>query len=233
MIIILNNKCNLDNNEFITYQKQLSNIKTSNTMVLCPSHVHLANFSLQFYYLGCQNVSESESGPHTGEVSAKQLKSFDVDYCIVGHSERRKEHQETLKSINTKIKNLLKVGITPILCIGETKEEREKNIEKQVLKEQLISAFEDLIDSEKEKIIIAYEPTWSIGTGLIPTKEEISDIFSFLRKELSTNKLLYGGSANETNIKELNECKLIDGYLLGGLSLKSEKLKIFIEKLEN
>ena len=126
---------------------------------------------------------------------------------------------------------LFKNSITPILCVGETKEEREKNQVTDVITKEVTKAIADLTDEEKEKIIVAYEPIWSIGTGLIPTPEEIDSVFEIIKGILPKNKILYGGSANEKNINELKECKYIDGYLLGGLSLKVEILKIFIENM--
>lgn len=233
MIIALNNKCNLTKDEFLTYQQDLEKISTTHKLILCPSLVHLSNFNLNNCSLGSQNVSKNASGAHTGEISANQLKSCSVEYCIVGHSERREECKETSEETNLKIKNLFKEQIIPILCVGESLKEREAGIEKEVLREELTLAIKDLSEEEKEKLIIAYEPIWSIGTGIIPTIEQIKDVFIFIKEILPTSKILYGGSANETNIMELKKCELIDGYLLGGLSLKPQKLEEFLEKLEN
>lgn len=233
MIVALNNKSNLTKEEFISYQKDLVQIQTTNNLILCPSSIHLANCNLKNYQLGSQNVSKDEIGAHTGEITASQLKSYNVSYCIVGHSERRQELKETNEEVNEKIRLLLKEKITPILCIGETKEEREAGQVKTILETELQSATKELTESEIENIIIAYEPIWSIGTGIIPTIEEINEVMGFIKKYLPKSKILYGGSANENNIDELKKCSNIDGYLLGGLSLKPEKLKIFLKKLEN
>ena len=233
MIVALNNKSNLTKQEFFKYQESLGQIKCNSTLILCTSLLNIGAFNITNCYLGSQNVSKYEAGAHTGEIAASQLKSYNVKYSIVGHSERRIEQKETTEEINQKIKRLFKEDITPILCIGETKEERTKNLANQVIKEEIYSATKDLTEEEKAKLIIAYEPIWSIGTGILPTTREIQEVLAEIKKLLPTTKVLYGGSANEENIEELKKCSLIDGYLLGGLSLKPDLLKIFLEKLEN
>ena len=232
MIIALNNKSNLSKYEFIKYQQNLSNINSSNKMILCPTFLNINNFNLTNFSLGAQNVSMNNYGAYTGEISANSLKSYNVEYTIVGHSERRIYQKESLEEINEKIKKLLENNIIPILCVGETKEERKNNKTEEKIKEEITSAIEGLSDSDKDKLIIAYEPIWSIGTGIIPSNSEIEEVFKYIKTFLPNNKILYGGSANEENIELLNQCKIIDGYLLGGISLKPEKLKVFISKLE-
>lgn len=233
MIIALNNKCNLSKTEFENYQKELENINTTDSeLILCPTSSYLPLYNLKNIHLGSQNVSKNEIGAHTGEIAASQLASLNVKYCIVGHSERRQELNENSIDTNLKMKNLLAQNIIPILCVGETKTEKEENKTNTIIKEQLQTAIMDLTEEEIKKIIVAYEPIWSIGTGLIPTIEEISMVLSLIKEIAPGVKTLYGGSANEENITYLKECALIDGYLLGGLSLKPEKLKIFIEKSE-
>lgn len=230
MIIALNNKCNLTKEEFINYEKELNNINTTDRLILCPSPLNIALATSSNYSLGSQNVSKNDNGAHTGEVSAKQLKSFNVKYTIVGHSERRQELLETNEDINKKLKLLLEEDIIPILCIGETKEEREQNLVEKVLLTELNEALSNISEENKQKIIIAYEPIWSIGTGLIPSNDQIEEVFNLIKTLLPTNKILYGGSANENNIDELKKCSVIDGYLLGGLSLKPKNLQNFINK---
>lgn len=232
MIIALNNKSNLSKDEFIKYQQNLSSINSSNKMILCPTFLNINNFNLTNFSLGAQNVSMNNDGAYTGEISANSLKSYNVEYTIVGHSERRIYQKESLEEINEKIKKLLENNIIPILCVGETKEERKNNKTEEKIKEEITSAIEGLSDSDKDKLIIAYEPIWSIGTGIIPSNSEIEEVFKYIKTFLPNNKILYGGSANEENIELLNQCKIIDGYLLGGISLKPEKLKVFISKLE-
>ena len=233
MIIALNNKCNLTKQEFLKYQEELGSLSTQNKLILCPTFLNIGHFDLKNVELGAQNVSFNDQGAYTGEVSAQQLQSEQVKYCIVGHSERRNYQQETDEEINQKIMRLFEQDIIPILCVGETKEEREKQLEKSIIEKELTIALANLTSEQKEKIIIAYEPIWSIGTGIIPTNDQIKEMFKNIKNMVPNNKVLYGGSANEENIVLLKEIKEIDGYLLGGLSLKPEKLKVFIEKLEN
>lgn len=233
MIVALNNKCNLNNKEFESYIDELTNINTEHKIILCPTYLHISLAEkkvAQKIDLGAQNVSCNIKGAHTGEVSAEQLKSFNVSYCIVGHSERRAEERETNEEIKEKIIRLFEQDITPILCIGETREERESNTYKNVISEELSVALDSLPSKQKERVIIAYEPIWSIGTGLIPTNEQIEEVNNFIKSKYN-NKVLYGGSANDKNIDELKKCSSIDGYLLGGLSLKPDNLQDFVNKL--
>ena len=180
--------------------------------------------------LGSQNVSNNNEGAFTGEISAKNLKSYNVKYSLVGHSERRKNQKETEKDINEKIKRLLENNITPILCVGETMEERENGEVKKIIKTQVQLALAGVSPSDIEKIIIAYEPIWSIGTGNIPKIEDILLTNNYIREILPYNKIIYGGSVNEENIDNIKSPE-IDGYLLGGLSLKPKQLQTFIDKL--
>lgn len=231
MIIALNNKSNLTKEEFLKYQEDIQklNFKTSN-VILIPSNIYLAAANIPNISLGSQNVSMYEMGPHTGEVSASQLRQLGVSYCLVGHSERRKEQHETNIEIRNKIKNLLNQGIIPILCIGETKE--EKNTAHTVIYQELQEALIGLTEEELKKVIIAYEPVWSIGTGLIPTSTEIESIVTKIKETYPNNLVLYGGSVTLENIEKLTQGNAIDGYLLGGLSLQLDKVQILIDKIE-
>lgn len=231
MIIALNNKSNLTKEEFLKYQEDIQklNFKTSN-VILIPSNIYLAAANIPNISLGSQNVSMYEMGPHTGEVSASQLKQLGVSYCLVGHSERRKEQHETNIEIRNKIKNLLNQGIIPILCIGETKE--EKNTAHTVIYQELQEALIGLTEEELKKVIIAYEPVWSIGTGLIPTSTEIENIVTKIKEQYPNNLVLYGGSVTIDNIEKLTRENAVDGYLLGGLSLQLDKVQILIDKIE-
>ena len=232
MIIALNNKSNLDKYEFLKYQEELGTIETNFKVIACPTLLNINLFVLSKVSLGAQNVSSRDEGAYTGEVSAKDLKSSGVEYCIVGHSERREYQKETNEEIHEKIVKLLENDIRPILCVGETKEEREQNKTNSIIKEELDIAIKDLTAEEKSKIIVAYEPIWAIGTGLIPTIAEIDEVLKMIKEMLPDSPVLYGGSANNSNVEELKESKLIEGYLLGGLSLKVNDLKQFIKLLE-
>ena len=231
MIIALNNKSNLTKEEFLKYKEDIQklNFKTSN-VILIPSNIYLAAANIPNISLGSQNVSMYEMGPHTGEVSASQLRQLGVSYCLVGHSERRKEQHETNIEIRNKIKNLLNQGIIPILCIGETKE--EKNTAHTVIYQELQEALIGLPAEALKKVIIAYEPVWSIGTGLIPTSTEIESIVTKIKETYPNNLVLYGGSVTLENIEKLTQENAVDGYLLGGLSLQLDKVQILIDKIE-
>ena len=230
MIVVLNNKSNLDKQEFIGYQNELKRIESSHQLVICPSQVYLNSIDLPNFDLGSQNVSSYHQGAYTGEIYAHQLKSLNVKYCLVGHSERRKYQRETNKDINEKIKRLLDEEITPILCVGETKEQKDSKKTKSVLLSELNECLSGINNND---IIIAYEPVWAIGTGITPTKEEVEDVLKEIKKVYQKNKLIYGGSLNQENIAEFKTSDLIDGYLLGGLSLKPQELKDFISKIED
>ena len=227
MIIALNNKSNLNKEDFINYLNALKYVKTDNTLILCPTYLNIPLVNIDIL-VGSQNVSKTDNGAYTGEISAEQLESYNVKYSIVGHSERREYQKETNLDIKEKIMKLIQFGITPILCIGESKEERENGTYKEVLKEEL-SILQFL---PTDQIIIAYEPIWSIGTGIIPTNEEITEVFELIKNIIPNSKVLYGGSANNENIDTLKEIDLIDGYLLGGLSLRPDKLQEFLDKLK-
>lgn len=226
MLIVLNNKSNLEKQEFDSYIKELNKIESSNELVLCPSDIYLNNIRLRKIKLGSQNVSSYEDGAHTGSISAKQLKALGVEYSLVGHSERRKENHETNEDINKKIKLLIEENITPILCIGEKYDEKE--IKKEVIKKELEEA---LIDVDIEKVIIAYEPIWAIGTGIIPSTRDINDTVLFIKELYPNNKVLYGGSLNNNNIKEIKFIEIIDGYLLGTISIELDKLKELLDEI--
>ena len=180
-------------------------------------------------HLGAQNVSWADKGAFTGEISADMLKELGVEYVIIGHSERRQYFGETDESVNKRVKQSLAKGLKPIVCVGETLVEREKNRTKRVLKKQIVeglAGIEDFTD-----VVIAYEPVWAIGTGKTATKEDANLTIGYIRrvvsqtfgKEISKNlRIHYGGSMNPGNAKELMSMRNVDGGLIGGASLKAE-----------
>ena len=182
MIIALNNKSNLEKNRFREYQKELSTINTFNKMIVCPTFLNISNYNLNNFSLGAQNVSINDNGAYTGEISASQLKSFGVEYAIVGHSERRQYQKETNDEINKKVNNLLENDIIPILCIGESKMEKDLMKSSEVIKKQLKEGLKGVTLSNDDEIIIAYEPGWAIGNESSLTKDEILDALSYIRK---------------------------------------------------
>lgn len=203
-------------------------------VIVCPPFPYLelvqdAAEDVEFF-VGAQNVSKFDNGAYTGEVSAQMLQSMNVDYCIVGHSERRKYFFETNQDVAEKVNKLLAVDITPIVCVGESLEDREAGKHFDVIREQVSQGLFHLSAEAMEKVIIAYEPVWAIGTGKTATKEQAQEIHAFIRNMLAEKysddtaqeiSILYGGSCNAKNAKELFAQQDVDGGLIGGASLKA------------
>ena len=181
--------------------------------------------------VGAQNCHEQNTyGAFTGSINSMMLKNVGAKYIIIGHSENR-QVGETNKLINLKIKNTLKSGLKVIFCIGETLQEKRKKITKQVLTKQIKLGLNKI--KNKKNVIIAYEPVWSIGTGLIPKSNELFKTINFIKKKNKRNKVLYGGSVNPKNIHELKSISNIDGYLIGGASQDPKKFIDIIKKTYN
>lgn len=180
--------------------------------------------------LGAQNMHWEENGAFTGEISPLMLKELGVDYVIIGHSERRQYFNETDDSVNKKIKSALVHNIKPIVCVGETLEQRESNIEKDVVKSQILKAFEGIEEKDLDNIVIAYEPIWAIGTGKTASSDDANNMLGFIRQIIGGKygekrniiRIQYGGSVKPDNIKELMSKDDIDGALVGGASLKGQ-----------
>ncbi len=178
--------------------------------------------------VGAQNCHENEAyGAFTGSVNAKMIKDVGAKYVILGHSENR-QLGETNKLINLKIKNALKSNLKIIFCIGETLQEKRKKITKQILDKQIKLGLKDI--RNKKDIIIAYEPVWSIGTNVIPNQRELIKSINYIKKKISKNKVIYGGSVNPKNISKLSSIDNIDGFLVGGASQDSKKFIDIIKK---
>ena len=224
MIVALNNKCHLTKDEFALYKEQLKNLQHEDTkIILFPSNIYLSN-NIEGILIGSQNVSAYGKGSYTGEVSAEQLKALGVKYSLVGHSERRNLFCETSQDANRKITQLLDNDITPILCVGENEKTK---VASDVIINDLKEAFTNITPENIKKIIIAYEPTWSIGTGIIPSGQEIKDIVNHIKEYYPNNLILYGGSVNDENIETLDKENVVDGYLIGALSLRLDKIDTF------
>lgn len=232
MIIVLNNKTNFTKDEFLDYKNHLSQINYYHPLILCPSSCYLPFCQETTLGLGAQNVSKTNSKSATGEITAPQLKSLNVNYCLVGHSERRIHLNEDSNDISAKIKNLLAEDIIPILCIGENEEEYQNNKIKEVLLNDLKASFSAISYLDQQKIIIAYEPIWAIGTGKTATKEDANDAIKAIRDKICqiygqnvAERVIiqYGGSVKSANAKELFEMSDIDGGLVGGASLKPDE----------
>ncbi|HNZ50172.1 MAG TPA: triose-phosphate isomerase [Bacilli bacterium] len=188
--------------------------------------------------IGAQNMHYLDEGAYTGEVSASMLKAIGVSYVIIGHSERRAMFNETDKTVNLKLHKAFQQELTPILCIGESLEQREKNLTNRVLNRQLKADLAGLTGEQVANLVIAYEPIWAIGTGKTATSEVANEACKHIRKQVAkmyspdvANKLRiqYGGSVKVNNIEELMSMPHIDGALIGGASLKAEDFLTFLK----
>ena len=237
-VIAGNWKMNMLPNETIQFIEDLAPLvkDTEHEVILCVPYTDL------FYALltaqntnikiGAQNMHFEESGAYTGEVSGKMLKSINVEYVIIGHSERRQYFNETDESVNKKVKAAFENGLKPIVCVGETLEQREAGKVEEIITNQTKLALEGLTNEQVENTIIAYEPIWAIGTGKTATKEDANDAVKAIRNKIAeiygqnvADRVIiqYGGSVKSSNAKELFSMSDIDGALVGGASLKSEE----------
>ena len=190
--------------------------------------------------IGSQNMHYEERGAFTGEIAPEMLECINVKYVIIGHSERRQYFAETDETVNRKIKAALKHNLTPIVCVGETLKQRELDLTEEVITQQTCLALEGLTKEQVEKIIIAYEPIWAIGTGKVATKEDANESIKQIRNKIASLygettagnvTILYGGSVNSQNAEELFEASDIDGALVGGASLKVDEFEKIIKAI--
>ncbi len=237
-IIAGNWKMNMLPNEAIKFIDELTPLvkDTKNDVIICVPYIDL------FYSLlvaqntnikiGAQNMHFAENGAYTGEVSGKMLKSIGTEYVIIGHSERRQYFAETDETVNKKIKSAFVNNLKPIVCVGETLEQREKGEEKEIVTKQIESDLNGLTEGQLRNTIIAYEPIWAIGTGKTATSEDANEMAKTIRNKIEELYgkniameiiILYGGSVKASNAKELFSMSDIDGGLVGGASLKSEE----------
>ena len=205
-------------------------------VIICPPFPYLElltdfEFDEQRFNVGAQNCSAFDKGAYTGEVSAEMLESMELDYCIVGHSERRAYYHETDAIVAAKVNQLLAHNIRPIECCGEVLEEREAGKQFDVVKRQIEDGLFHLTAEQFADIVIAYEPVWAIGTGKTATPEQAQEMHAFIRgliaekygKEVADEtSILYGGSCKPSNAKELFANPDVDGGLIGGASLKAD-----------
>ncbi len=237
-VIAGNWKMNMLPDETITYIDKLAKLvkDTENEVILCVPYTDL------FYALltaqntnikiGAQNMHFEEKGAYTGEVSPKMLKAINVEYVIIGHSERRQYFNETDETVNKKIKSAFEYGLKPIVCVGETLEQREAGKATEIITKQTELALQGLTNEQVENTIIAYEPIWAIGTGKTATSEDANNAIKDIRNKIAQNYgqnvadgviIQYGGSVKAKNAKELFSMSDIDGGLVGGASLDAEE----------
>ncbi len=203
-------------------------------VVICPPYVDLALASELVkgsnIHLGAQNIHWAEKGAFTGEVSANMLKELGVEYAIIGHSERRQYFGETDETVNARAKAAIAAGITPIICVGESLEERESGKTEAKVRAQVEKGLEGIAAEDVAKLVIAYEPIWAIGTGKTATDEQANETIGVIRETVAkvfgadtgaAVRIQYGGSMNPKNVKGLMAMPEIDGGLIGGASLKA------------
>ncbi|NLI54298.1 MAG: triose-phosphate isomerase [Clostridiales bacterium] len=204
-------------------------------VVVCPPYVDLAVVGKLLVgtniKLGAQSIHWAPKGAFTGEISADMLLAMGVSYAIVGHSERRQYFGETDETVNKRAKAALEANITPIICVGESLEQRENGVTDTIVSKQTVAAFAGFSAEEAERCVIAYEPIWAIGTGKTATSEDANATIKVIRdaiagvygaKVADAVRIQYGGSMNPKNASELMAMPAIDGGLIGGASLKSE-----------
>lgn len=217
---------------------QDTDVKTA----VCAPYVYLGLlknlFSGTKIKVGAQNAFYEDEGAFTGEVSVKMLEDLGVDYCIIGHSERRQYFGETDEIVNKKLKRLLAGPITPILCVGENLQQREKEEQYLVVRDQLIWALSGITPQQAAKIVIAYEPVWAIGTGKTATPQQAEDMCEFIRnavealygEEVADQVVIqYGGSVKPANATDIMDMPNIDGALVGGASLNASDFMEIID----
>ena len=206
-------------------------------LIYCPPYTLISSFFKKFQNclidIGGQNCHENlDHGPHTGHVNAKMLKDIGANYVIIGHSENR-EKGETNKLINQKIKSAIKANLKVIFCIGETLKEKREGKTKSILIKQIKFGLNKV--DKNRNLFIAYEPVWSIGTGKIPNLIELEETIQFIKNKFNkiSPKILYGGSVNPNNVKNLKMIKNLDGFLIGGASQNSKKFIDIVKKTYN
>lgn len=233
-------KMNTDREEALHLAKEIVQVAGSlykTEIVLCPPFVWLGDVyqlvKSTRIKLGGQNIHWEDRGAFTGEISAPMLKAAGCKYVIIGHSERRRLFGETDKQVNLKLKKAIETGLSAIVCLGETLEERESGKTNDVIEKQFKESLAGIADFDK--IVIAYEPVWAIGTGRNATPEQAQDVHSLLRnllrnaaQDASEIRILYGGSVNSANAGPLFAQNDIDGFLVGGASLKSSEFLAII-----
>lgn len=233
--LVCNFKNKLNKEDIIKYSNKLDELGIKNIeLVICPSNIYISYFNGDNYNLGVQDISSFIDKTITGEITGEQLKSMGVKYVIVGHSERRIYKNELNIDFINKINNAIENDIKVIYCIGESLKEKEEGNTYIVLEKEISEVLNNV---ELKNIIIAYEPVWAIGSGKVPTNEEIKENIEFINKIIKEKydtklKVLYGGSVNKDNIKELNKIKNVDGFLVGGASTNIDSLESILLEFE-
>lgn len=233
-LVVFNHKMYLDYSNVKDYILAIKDhIRSDLEVVVCPTSAFIPFFHGKYdFKLGAQNIAGTFA---TGEVSGMQLRSLDVKYVLIGHMERRLNFNETNKIINAKVKDAIDNGISPIICLGETKEEKDMKKSQDVLLKQIKEALRGI--EVGEDIIFAYDPMWAIGTNIIPTNKELEEVIDLIKGIIFRVhgvkvKVLYGGSVNSSNIKSLDKIKSLDGYLIGRASVDSNQIINIMDQID-
>lgn len=252
-IIVANWKMNLNHLEAIALTQKLSYqidnyLFEEAEVVLCPPFTDLRSVQTTIdsdkmkFKLGAQNVHESEKGAFTGEISAPMLAKFGTSYVLVGHSERRAHFGETNEDTALKIKSVMKFSMTPILCVGETREQRDNNESFDVVEEQVKVGLSKINKGDVENVVVAYEPVWAIGAGtpatIVQANEMIAKIrsvlFGIAKSTQEVSRVIYGASVDPLNARNFMDQDGIDGLLVGGASLKADDFsRLVISAIKN
>ena len=239
------NKLASEAKEFAVASKDLVKLAASNKVDLgvAPTFMSLATvkkYAAKRMIVAAQNVNFNDHGAFTGEVSIPMLKEFKIDWVIIGHSERRAYDNETNEKCNLKVKALIANDMVPVYCVGETLDQCEAGQTKAVVEEQVRVGLADVTEEQMKKIVIAYEPVWSIGTGKNASTEIAEDVCKFIRsivrkmvgaKAANKVRILYGGSVKPENVKAYLSCPDVDGALVGGASLKIDSYEGLLKNI--
>ena len=241
VILAANWKMYLDESESIDFVREINSNResfSSSEVILFPSYACISqvqkNLKIENIKIGMQDCDVNIKGAYTGAVSLNSL--LGIDFCIVGHSERRLLYNESNDVVREKLKTITNNNVTPVLCVGETKEQKNDGNTFNVIDSQLSVLTKDSIN----RLIIAYEPVWSIGSGELPSNEYIADVLSYIKNKLKSLysdeivekiNLLYGGSVDKDSVNRLLEIKLVDGFLIGSASANFESFKAIADKL--
>ena len=250
-IIIGNWKLNLDHLEAIQLLQKINyslpeDIEENIEIVLSPSFTSLRSLQTVIssdklkIKLSSQNVSQYSSGAYTGEISAAQLKKLDIEYAIVGHSERRTLFNEVDSVINDKVNRLIDSEIVPIFCFGESIDERKSGTYLNFIENQISEGLKGLRKDKVKKLVVAYEPIWAIGTGEVASLENIVEVLDYVKNIINKKpffnddniKFIYGGSVSPDNAEDILNSKIVDGALVGGASLDPNKFLDIIKAVE-
>ncbi len=225
-IIVANWKVNGEKSFLRPYFEKLVSLSYDSKTcgIVCPPSIYINECSKEIetlpLFLGAQNCSKFDNGAYTGEISTSMLKNNNCSFCIIGHSERRAFFSETNNDVNIKAEKLINHNINPIICIGETIEQKKQGITREILRDQIHESMPK--NANIHNVILAYEPIWAIGSGMTPTLEEIDSIHYFIKNKIvdyEGYKVIYGGSVKSKNSNEIMELDNVDGVLVGGASL--------------